>query len=82
MTERLHTELQQDQATAGRTGGVPALEALAAEFREHRIWTETLPGREQPRFVARRRPGSEASPYLVMTSDFAEFQAALWDGRG
>ena len=82
MTEGLHTEPQHDQAAASQAGCVPALEALAAKYRGHRIWTETLPGQNRLRYVARRRPGSNASPYLVVTSDFTEFQAVLRDGHG
>jgi hypothetical protein len=55
---------------------------LAAEHPQHRIWTETLPGQDRPRYVAQRRAGSHANPYLVVTDDFAELVTALRSGTG
>lgn len=81
MTNALRAELEHDRTAAvARAGCRAALEALAAEYPGHRVWTERLPGQDKLRYVARRRPGSHASPYLVVTDDFAELLAALRGG--
>lgn len=82
MTNALRTELEHDRTDAARIGCHTALEALAAEHPQHRIWTETLPGQDRPRYVAQRRAGSHANPYLVVTDDFAELVTALRSGTG
>ena len=43
----------------------------------HDIWAERLPGQEQLRYVAQRRRGTDAHPYVIVTSDFAELPDAL-----
>lgn len=81
MTNALRAELEHGRG-AVRVGCRAALEAVAAEHPGHRVWTETLPGQDKLRFVARRRPGSQASPYLVVTDDLAELLTALRGGAG
>lgn len=44
MTNALRAELEHNRTDAARVGCQTALEALAAEHRQHRIWTEKLPG--------------------------------------
>ena len=80
MTNALRAELEHGRAAA-RVGCGAALEVVAAEHPGHRVWTEMLPG-NRLRYVARRRPGSQASPYLVVTDDFAELLTALRGGAG
>lgn len=53
-----------------------ALDALAAQHPDHRIWTETLPGLSL-RYVAQRRRGTNARPYLVVTDDLTELREVL-----
>jgi hypothetical protein len=53
-----------------------ALDTLAAQHPDHHIWTETLPGLSL-RYIAQRRPGTSAQPYLVVTDDLDELSAAL-----
>jgi len=67
-----HTEPGQDAPTvAALHQRRAALETLAAQHPDHRIWTETLPSRSL-RYIAQRRPGTNAQPYLVMTDDLTE----------
>jgi hypothetical protein len=82
MTNALRTELEHDRTAAATVGYRAAMEALAAEHPEHRVWTEMLPGQDRLRYVARWRPGSHANPYLVVTDDFAELLGALRGGAG
>lgn len=83
MTNAFRAEPEHDRtADAARVDISAALEALAIEHPGHRVWTETLPGQSRPRYVARRRPGSQASPYLVVTDDFAELVTVLRGGAG
>jgi hypothetical protein len=82
MTNALRAELEHDRIAATRAGCRAALEAAAEQHPGHRIWTETLPGQDRLRYVAQRRPGSHASPYLVVTDDFTELLTALRDGAG
>ena len=82
MTNALRAELEHNRTDAARVGCQTALEALADEHPQHRIWTETLPGQDRPRYVAQRRPGSRINPYLVVTDDFAELVTALRSGTG
>jgi hypothetical protein len=55
----------------------PELIELASTQPGHDIWAERLPGSPQLRYVAQRRPGSNAQPYVVVTSEFAELRDAL-----
>lgn len=50
---------------------------LASAQPRHDIWAERLPGTAQLRYVAQRRRGTDAHPYAVVTSDFAELRDAL-----
>jgi hypothetical protein len=52
------------------------LDALAAQHPDHHIWTETLPGLSL-RYVAQRKPGTSARPYLIVTPDLHELRTAL-----
>ena len=54
--------------------------ALAAAHPEHEIWAEQPPGLDQLKYVAQRRKGTSAQPYLVMTDDLAELRDALRAG--
>lgn len=82
MTNALRAEREHNRTDAARVGCHTALEALAAEHPQHRIWTETLPGQDRLRYVAQRRPGSHTNPYLVVTDDFAELVTALHSDGG
>ncbi len=53
---------------------------LASAQPEHHIWAERLPGTAQLRYVAQRRSGSNAQPYVIVTSEFAELRDALRPG--
>jgi hypothetical protein len=53
------------------------LAALAAAHPEHEIWAEQPPGLDQLKYVAQRRKGTSAQPYLVVTEDLAELRDAL-----
>jgi hypothetical protein len=56
--------------------------ALAAEHPQHEIWAEQPAGLVgSVKYVAKRRPGTLARPYVVITNDFAEMQAALHQAR-
>ena len=55
----------------------PELIDLASAQPGHDIWAERLPGQDQLRYVAQRRRGSDAHPYVIVTSDFAELRDAL-----
>jgi len=55
----------------------PELLDLASTHTGHDIWAERLPGSPQIRYVAQRRPGSNAQPYVVVTSEFTELRDAL-----
>lgn len=57
-----------------------ALDTLAAQHPNHHIWTETLPGLSL-RYIAQRRRGTNAQPYLVVTDDLDELSAALLPPR-
>jgi hypothetical protein len=50
---------------------------LASTQPGHDIWAERLPGAEQLRYVAQRRRGTDAHPYVIVTTDFAELRDAL-----
>jgi hypothetical protein len=50
---------------------------LAAAHPDHDIWAERLPGLPQLKYVAQRRQGSNAHPYLAVTSDLTELRDAL-----
>jgi chloramphenicol 3-O-phosphotransferase len=52
------------------------LAALAGQYPDHLISTESYPGRGR-RFVARARAGTAARPWLVLTPDLDELRAAL-----
>lgn len=53
------------------------LSDLASAHPGHDIWAERLPGMPQLKYVARRRHGTKAHPYLIVTSDLAELRDAL-----
>ena len=50
---------------------------LASTQPGHDLWAERLPGTAQLRYVAQRRRGADAHPYVIVTSDFAELRDAL-----
>lgn len=52
------------------------LAELAQQCPDHLLGTECYPGRER-RYLARAKPGTTASPWLVMTADIGELRAAL-----
>lgn len=55
----------------------PELIDLASAQPGHDIWAERLPGTAQLRYVAQRRPGTDAHPYVIVTSELAELRDAL-----
>ena len=61
-------------------GPIPELTELAAAHPGHQIWAEQLPGLTQPKYVAQRRQGTSAQPYLIVTGDLAELRQALRPG--
>jgi hypothetical protein len=76
-----HSEPERDAPTvAALRQRRAALDTLAAHHPDHRIWTETLPGLSL-RYIAQRRPGTSAQPYLVVTDDLDELSAALLPPR-
>ncbi len=81
MTNILRAELEHLRAVA-RMGCRATVEAVAAEYTEHGVWTEIFAWADKLRYLARRRPGSQANPYLVVADDFAELLGALRDGAG
>jgi hypothetical protein len=52
------------------------LAEIAEQCPDHLLGTECYPGRA-PRYLARAKPGTTASPWLVMTADIGELRAAL-----
>jgi hypothetical protein len=52
------------------------LAALAGQCRDHLLSTECYPGRAR-RYIARAKPGTTATPWLVITTDISELRAAL-----
>jgi len=82
MTNALRAELEHNPNAATRVSCRAVLEAAAEQHPGHRIWIETPAGQDRLRYVARRRLGSQASPYLVVTDDFAELLTALRGGAG
>jgi hypothetical protein len=52
------------------------LASLADQCPDHLLGTECYPGRAR-RYVARAKPGTTATPWLVMTTDISELRAAL-----
>jgi hypothetical protein len=55
---------------------------LAPHDPDHCLWTEALPGLGRLRYVAKRREGTQARPYLVVTDDLAELRDALLPRSG
>jgi hypothetical protein len=56
------------------TEPIPEIAELAAAHPGHEIWAEQLPGQAQIKYVAQRRPGTSAQPYLIVTGDLAELR--------
>jgi hypothetical protein len=52
------------------------LAEIAQRCPDHLLGTECYPGRAR-RYLARAKPGTTASPWLVMTADIGELRAAL-----
>jgi hypothetical protein len=52
------------------------LASLAEQCPDHLLGMECYPGRAR-RYVARARPGTAATPWLVITTDITELRAAL-----
>jgi hypothetical protein len=52
------------------------LATLAGQCPDHLLGMERYPGRAR-RYVARARPGTNATPWLVITTDIGELRAAL-----
>jgi len=51
------------------------LAALAGQCPDHLAGTEGYPGRA-PRYIARPKPGTTGTPWLVITTDISELRAA------
>jgi hypothetical protein len=56
---------------------VEGLAEVAALAPHHRVWAERKPGLDRLTYVAQRRKGTNANPYLVVTKDLAELRDAL-----
>jgi hypothetical protein len=52
------------------------LATLASQCPDHLLGIECYPGRAR-RYVARAKPGTTATPWLVITTDISELRAAL-----
>jgi hypothetical protein len=52
------------------------LATLAGQCPDHLLGMECYPGRAR-RYVARAKPGTTATPWLVITTDIGELRAAL-----
>jgi hypothetical protein len=52
------------------------LATLAGQCPDHLLGTECYPGRAL-RYIARAKPGTTATPWLVITTDISELRAAL-----
>jgi hypothetical protein len=52
------------------------LATLAGQCPDHFLGTECYPGRAR-RYIARAKPGTTATPWLVITTDISELRAAL-----
>ena len=52
------------------------LATLAGQCPDHLLRTECYPGRSR-RYIARAKPGTTATPWLVITTDISELRAAL-----
>ena len=52
------------------------LVTLAGQCPDHLFGMEDYPGRAR-RFIARAKPGTSATPWLVITTDISELRAAL-----
>lgn len=52
------------------------LATLAGQYPDHFLGIECYPGRAR-RYVARAKPGTTATPWLVITMDISELRAAL-----
>lgn len=52
------------------------LAEIAEQCPDHLLGTECYPGRAR-RYLARAKPGTTASPWLVITADIGELRAAL-----
>jgi hypothetical protein len=52
------------------------LAEIAEQCPNHLLGTERYPGRAR-RYLARVKPGTTGSPWLVMTADIGELRAAL-----
>ncbi len=52
------------------------LATLAGQCPGHLLGTECYPGRAR-RYIARAKPGTTATPWLVITTDISELRAAL-----
>jgi DNA-binding XRE family transcriptional regulator len=86
MTDALSRwELEHQTAPSGAVacrlaGPIPELTELATAHPEHEIWAEQQPGQAQLRYVAQRRQGTTAQPYLIVSDDLAELRQALRPG--
>ena len=52
------------------------LATLAGQCPDHLLGMECYPGRAR-RYIARAKPGTTATPWLVITTDISELRAAL-----
>jgi hypothetical protein len=52
------------------------LATLAGQYPDHLLGMECYPGRAR-RYIARAKPGTTATPWLVITTDISELRAVL-----
>ena len=58
------------------------MKALADEYPDHKIYTERIWWRTRIRYVAQRRRGTDAHPYLVIADYMSELRDALASAGG
>jgi hypothetical protein len=77
LTEITRVDLEHPQAVLqAEQRAHRELATLAGQCPDHLFGTECYPGRAR-RYVARAKPGTTASPWLVITTDISELRAAL-----
>jgi hypothetical protein len=77
LAEITRADLEHPQAVLfAEQRGRRELAILAGQCPDHLTGTECYPGRAR-RYIARAKPGTTATPWLVITADISELRAAL-----
>jgi hypothetical protein len=77
LTEVTRADLEHPQAVLlAEQRAHRELATLAGQCPDHLLGMECYPGRAR-RYIARAKPGTTATPWLVMTADISELRAAL-----